>query len=89
MPKANVAQHGGTREGAGRKTKHPDGSVQLAARVSQIALNRLDAIARDHPKSSRADVLERLIDVEYRRLYGPPIRFEPGGGGKIIGVIGG
>ena len=37
----------------------------------------------------RADVLERLIEVEYRRLYGPPIRFEPGEGGKIIGVIGG
>jgi hypothetical protein len=82
MPESKVAQSGGARVGAGRKTKHADGSVQINARISRIAINRLDAVRR--AKESRADVLERLIETEYRRVFGPAPQYERGEMGLIL-----
>jgi hypothetical protein len=77
MPNAKVA-HGGTRKSAGRKTKHVDGTVQLGTRIARITANRLDALRRESPKESRAETLERLIEAEYRRVFGGPAKMVNG-----------
>lgn len=71
MPESKLA-HGGARKNSGRKLKHADGSRQLSARISQVALNRLDALRQNTPKATRSDVLEQLIEAEYRRMFGEP-----------------
>jgi hypothetical protein len=69
MPESKLTQHGGTRAGAGRKIKHADGNSETKTRISRIALNQLDALRRNAPKASRADVLERIIQAEHRRVF--------------------